>query len=134
MRRRRFCIERISEALVAEFLDDHLPRCRCAAPGVRDRSELSSSLGHLLVVLRDREAIAPPAVSRRPVDVELRRYGQYMAEVRGLARKTRSIARRIVGRLLSSRFGDGPIDIAAIKPDHVRRFFAQQAKLYSKPV
>jgi site-specific recombinase XerD len=134
MRRRRFCIERISEALVAEFLDDHLPRCRCHAPVVRDRSELSSSLRHLLVVLRDREAIAPPAVSQRPVDVELRRDGQYMTEVRGLAPKTRSIALRIVGRLLSSRFGNGPIDIAAIKPDHVRRFFAQQAKLYSKPV
>ena len=31
------------------------------------------------------------------------------------------------------RFGDGAIDIAAIKAEHVRRFFAQQAELYSKP-
>ena len=61
------------------------------------------------------------------------RYNTYMDHVRGLAPKTRIIALRIVGRLLVSRFGDGAIDIAAIKPDHVRRFFAQQAKLYSKP-
>lgn len=40
---------------------------------------------------------------------------------------------RIVGRLLISRFGDDTIDVAAIKPAHVRRFFAEQAKLYSKP-
>ena len=37
-------------------------------------------------------------------------------------------------RLLAQRFGDGAVDIAAITPEHVRRFFAQQSKLYSKPV
>ena len=37
------------------------------------------------------------------------------------------------GRLLAARFGDSQVDIPAIKPEHVRRFFAQQAKLYSKP-
>jgi len=130
---RRLRIEQISEALVAEFLDDHLPRCRCQAPVLRDRSEMSSSLGHLLVVLRDVKVIGPRAERATPVDLELHRYGQYMTEVRGLARKTRSIGLRIVGRLLRLRFGDGSIDIAAITPAHVRRFFAQQAKLYSKP-
>jgi integrase len=90
-------------------------------------------MGHLLVVLRAQGVITLPAARRTPVDDELRRYDEYMDHVRGLATKTRSIALRIVGRLLSSRFGDGAIDIAAVKPDHVRRFFAQQAKLYSKP-
>jgi hypothetical protein len=125
MRRRRIRMERISEALVAEFLDDHLPSCRCQAPVLRRRSEVSSALGHLLVVLRNYRAIAPPAVSTTPVDLELRRYGQYMTAVRGLAPKTRGIALRIVGRLLRSRFGDGPIDIAAITPAHVRRLPAR---------
>ncbi len=134
MRLRRFRLERINEALVAEFLDDHLPRCRCQAPVVRDRSEVSSALSHLLVVLRDRKVIAPRAESTTPVDEELRRFGQYMIDVRGLASKTRDMAVLIVRRLLRSRFDDGPIDIAAITPAHVRRFFAQQAKLYSKPV
>jgi integrase len=100
---------------------------------VRNRSEVSSALGHLLVLLRDRKVIAPRADGTTPVDVELGRYGQYMSEVRGLAPKTRDMAMLIVGRLLRSRFDDGPIDIAAITPAHVRRFFAQQAKLYSKP-
>ena len=56
-----------------------------------------------------------------------------MEHVRGLAPKTRDMALRIVGRLLTVRFDGGAIDISAIKPEHVRRFFAQQAKLYSKP-
>lgn len=77
--------------------------------------------------------VVPPTASTAPADEELLRYEAYMDHVRGLAPKTREIALRIVGRLLTSSFGDDTIDIAAIKPDHVRDFFAQQAKLYSKP-
>jgi len=130
---RRLSIRHIDEAAVAEFLDDHLPRCGCAGPVHSDRGNLSAALGHLLAVLRAQGVVAPPTARTTPVDEELRRYDQYMDHVRGLAPKTRDIALRIVGRLLASRFGDGAVNIAAIKPDHVRRFFAQQAKLYSKP-
>lgn len=130
---RRLRVRHIDEAVVTEFLDDHLPRCRCTGAVRRDRGDLSAALGHLLVVLRVRGVVAPPTARTTPVDEELLRYDEYMDHVRGLAPKTRSIALRIVGRLLVSRFGDGAIDIAAIKPDHVRRFFAQQAKLYRKP-
>lgn len=130
---RRLPIRRIDEAVVAEFLDDHLPRCRCTGPVHRDRRNLSAALGHLLTVLRDQGAVVQPTVSTTPVNEELRRYDEHMDHVRGLALKTRDIALRIVSRLLASRFGDGAVNIAAIKPDHVRRFFAQQAKLYSKP-
>lgn len=132
-RSRRLQVRRIDESVVTEFLDGHLPECRCTGSICRDRRSLSAALGHLLVVLRARGIVAPPAVRSTPVDEELLRYDTYMDHVRGLAPKTRSIVLRIVGRLLVSRFGDGAIDIAAIKPDHVRRFFAQQAKLYSKP-
>ena len=133
MRSRRLQVRRIDESVVTEFLDGHLPECRCTGSICRDRRSLSAALGHLLVVLRTRGAVAQPTVKSTPVDEELLRYDTYMDHVRGLAPKTRSTALRIVGRLLVSRFGDGAIDIAAIKPDHVRRFFAQQAKLYSKP-
>lgn len=129
----RVRVQRIDEAVVAEFLDKHLPRCCCTRPVQRDRCSLSAALGHLLVVLRAQGVVGPPTARTTPVDEELRRYEVYMDHVRGLAPKTRSMALRIVGRLLASRFGDRTISIAAIKPDHVRRFFAQQAKLYSKP-
>jgi len=130
---RRLRVQRIDERVVAEFLDEHLPRCQCTGSIQRDRGSLSAALGHLLVVLRAQGVVSPPTARTMPVDEELRRYDEYMDHVRGLAPKTRSIALRIVGRLLAIRFGDGVINIVAIKPDHVRRFFAQQAKLYSKP-
>ena len=131
---RRLPLRRIDEAAIAEFLDDHLLRCRCTGQIQRDRRSLSAALGHLLSVLRAQGAVAPPTARTTPVIEELRRYDEHMDHVRGLAPKTRSIALRIVGRLLASRFGSGAVNIAAIKPDHVRRFFVQQAKLYSKPV
>jgi integrase/recombinase XerC len=132
-RSRRLRLRGIDEVSITEFLDDHLPSCQCAGPTCHDRGDHSAALGHLLVVLRSQGAIAPPTVGTTPVDVELCRYGEHMEHVRGLAPKTREMALRIVGRLLSARFAEGAIDLAAIKPEHVRRFFAQQAKFYSKP-
>lgn len=130
---RRLRLHSIDEALVAQFLDKHLPRCHCSGPVQRDRRTLSAALGHLLAVLRARGAIAQATLSSTPVSEELRRYDAYMNHVRGLAPKTREMALRSVGRLLASCFGDAAIDITAIEPDQVRDFFAQQAKLYSKP-
>ena len=131
--RRRLPLRRVDQAAVTKFLDGHLPNCTCAGPVRHDRRDLSAALGHLLVVLRSEGVIASPAVGATPVHEELRRYGEYMEHVRGLAPKTRRMALRIVGRLLTARFGQGAVDVAAIRPEHVRRFFAQQAKLYSKP-
>ena len=133
MHSRRLRLQSIDEALVAKFIDQHLPRCHCSGPVQRDRRTLSAALGHLLAVLRAQGAIAPVMVRSKPVDEELRRYDAYMDHVRGLAPKTREAALRIVGRLLTSQFGNAAVDITAIEPDEVRDFFAQQAKLYSKP-
>ena len=133
MHSRRLRLQSIDKALVAKFIDQHLPRCHCSGPVQRDRRTLSAALGHLLAVLRAQGAIAPVMVRSKPVDEELRRYDAYMDHVRGLAPKTRETALRILGRLLTARFGDEAIDIAALEPDQVRDFFAQQAKLYSKP-
>ena len=124
---------RIDEALITEFLDEHLPQCECDGALHHDRGNHSAALGHLLVVLRAQGVIAAPAACVTPVDEELRRYGEYMERVRGLAPKTRSMALRIVGRLLTARCGKSVVDIAAITPEHVRCFFAGQAQLYSKP-
>ncbi|MGH8190594.1 MAG: tyrosine-type recombinase/integrase [Rhodanobacteraceae bacterium] len=129
----RLSLRRINEGSIAKFLDCHLPNCHCAGPTRHDRRDLSAALVHLLVVLRARGAVAPPTTGTTEVEAELLRYGQYMEHVRGLAPKTRDMALRIVGRLLTARFGNGVLSIPAIKPGHVRRFFAQQAKLYSTP-
>lgn len=67
---------------VAEFLNEHLPNCQCAAPVRHDRSDHSA--GHVEapgVVSLGR--IAPAALSATAVDKELRRYDEYMTTCAG---------------------------------------------------
>jgi integrase/recombinase XerC len=131
--RRGIDVQRIDESVLVEFLDAHLPSCRCIGVTQRHRPTLSAALGHLLVVLRAQGVIAPPLVSKTPVHDELVDYGEYMLRVRGLARTTQAMGLGIVRRFLTWRFGDYAMDVTAIKPEHVRHFFAQEAKRYSKP-
>jgi len=72
-------------------------------------------------------------VDTTAVGQELRRYDQYMEQVRGLAPKTREGALRLVEALLRRHFGDDAIRFEVITPEHVRRFFAAQAKNYKTP-
>ena len=130
---RRLDLETINESSVTDFLDQHLPSCRCEGSVRHDRCDHRAALGHLLFVLRAQGAIASPAKSMTPVDEELRRFDAHMERVRGLAPKTRTQVLRVVGRLLRQRFRSGSVDIALIKPTHVRHFYAQQAALHSKP-
>lgn len=77
--------------------------------------------------------IRPKPQDETAVGEELRRYGQYMTQVRGLAPKTREGALRLVGALLRKHFGDGDIQFEVLTAEHVRHFFASQAKNYSTP-
>ena len=122
----------IDERLVTEFLERHLPGCGCATIA-RHPASVRAALGHLLVVLRATGAIAPRPQDTTPVGEELRRYDQYMAQVRGLAPKTREGALRLIGLLLRRQFSDGAIEFSAITPERVRRFFAEQGKHYKVP-
>lgn len=126
-------IHRLDEAVVQEFLDGHLPRCDCAWPAHRVRSDLRAALGHLLVVLRANAIIAEPPLGTTPVDMELRCFNEHMSHVRGLAPKTRSMNVRTVRRFLLEQFADRPVIIPAIKPEDVRRFVSGQIALYSTP-
>ncbi len=123
----------IDEAAVTDFLDHHLSHCRCVRPVRLNRADHRAALGHLLGVLRARGAIALATMNAVPADCELRRFDAHMENVRGLAPKTRSQILRVVGRLLRQRFGSDAVDIAAIRPEYVRMFFAQQSKRHSKP-
>lgn len=130
---RRLRLNSIGEATVADFLERHRPCCLCSGLSGRQKIEHRAALAHLLVTLRAQGVVSPPKSSKTAVDVELARYDEYMKTARGLAPRTREMALRIVGRLLRGRFGHRSVHIAALKPDQVRQFFAEQAQLYSKP-
>ena len=122
----------VGEELVTEFLRDHLPVCRCTT-SARHPDTVRAALGHLLVVLRAAGAIVPKPLDMTAVGQELRRYDQYMEQVRGLAPNTRESALRLIEALLRKHFGDDAIRFEGITPEHVRRFLAAQAKNYKTP-
>lgn len=111
----------IDEVAVARFADEHLTRCRCGWPTRTDRHEAHAAIGHLLMVLRTLGVTAARSVGATPVDEELRRFDEHMDHVRGLAPRTRRAVLRIVREFLRWRFGDRPVVIPAIKPEHVKK-------------
>lgn len=122
----------IDERLAGEFVEHHLPDCHCAT-SARHPSTVRAALGHLLVVLREANAISPVPLDITEVGRELRRYDQYKEQVRGLAPKTREGALRLVEALLRKHCGDDAIQYEIVTPERVRRFFAAQAKNYKTP-
>ncbi len=124
----------VDEAVVTQFLNDHLPHCRCKWLKRSDRrQEVRAAGGHLLVVLRMLGAVAPRAVRVTPVDEELQHFDEYMERVRGLAPATRRTVLGIVRELLKERFGDRSVVISAIRPEHVRSCFTRLSERYCAP-
>jgi integrase/recombinase XerC len=124
----------VDEAVVTQFLVDHLPHCNCGWPTRSDRRDAHAALCHLIVVLRTLGVVAPRSVIATPVDEELRRFDEYMERGRGLAPKTRSAMLRIVRELLWQRFKERPVVFSALTPEYVRRCFARLTERCHAPV
>jgi len=75
----------------------------------------------------------PSSAFSGDVAEELRRYDEYLRDVRGLSSGTRRHRASIVGRLLQRKFADRPIDIARLRPEDIRRFLADQLDVLGTP-
>lgn len=115
--------EQIDENAVGVFIDQHIAHCDCRVSRREDRSSAAAALGHLLLVLRTLGMIPARVLRIVPVDEEVRRFEEYLEQVRGLALKTRQAMGRIVRELLWERFHDRSVVISAITSEHLRRFF-----------
>lgn len=119
-------VEQLDEHKVEQFLDEHLPRCDCPKPVMRNHGALRAALGHMLAVLLEQGVIhAPPAPTGEIAD-ELRRYDEHMDKSRGLSEGTRRSALCTVRQLLLHAFAGRPVVLAELKPDDVRKFIAER--------
>lgn len=110
------------------FLRFHLAFCDCPSPALRTPRDLHAALVALLAILRERHVIAEPASPAGPIADELRRYEAHMHDARGLATETRRGRRRIIERLLLSKFTGRPVVIGELQPEDVRHFIAAQTE------
>lgn len=68
----------------------------------------------------------PSKKSADPIAEELRRYDEHLRDVRGLAAATRRGQIRVARWFLRQNFTGRAVQIAALRPDDVRRFLARQ--------
>jgi site-specific recombinase XerD len=118
----------LDEAVVADFIGQHLPVCCCyhRRPG-RRAEHVRRGLAHLLAMLREEGVIAYP-VQAQPVYHELLEdYCRFLHHDRGLAKGTTTLYRRYVRDFLISR-GDAvsPGELAQLTADDLLAFSRQR--------
>lgn len=124
----KIAIPEINEEVVARFLRDHAPQCRCPVPRGLPLRQLRASLGHLLKVLRDSgQAPRRGASSKSAAEVILQGYGGHLRDVRGAQESTCIRYTRHVQAFLVARFGTGSVDLSCLTPRDVMSYFHERA-------
>jgi site-specific recombinase XerD len=129
LRRTRRPISEIGEEVVARFLSEHLPRCRCPAPACTTLYQVRAALRHLLVVLRSQGCIAP---ARRPAETSasarlIQEFTEYLHDVRGVAPTTCMYYQRYAREFLAVHFANGPVDVNRIQPAAITQFITDRS-------
>jgi integrase/recombinase XerD len=102
----------INDVLVAEFVDVHLPNCRCSRPCMRHVNTVRAALRHLLAVLKQEGmSNADRTQLRTPVDIELELFRHYLVDICGYAQTTCSNRLGHIRHFLGSVFGQGPVTV-----------------------
>jgi len=127
-RSRSLSARQLSKDRVQEFLDVHLPDCRCRPRVDKDRRTVRAALHLVLRVLAETGCIGPSETPRvSPRSRALDEFDAYLAAVRGASDSTRNYYCRYADQFLKWRFGDGALLIDDIGPDDLRRFILERA-------
>ena len=114
------------EAVVSNFLDHHLPACRCyRQPPGRGRDHVRRGLAHLLVMLREEGVLPPVARDEPPYHALIQSYSRFLLHDRGLAETTVTNYRRYLRDFLASR-GD------AVSPEQLVQLGADDLLAFSR--
>lgn len=122
----------LDEATVRRFLTTHLPTCRCPGRCQRTVVLVQAALGHLLEVLRADGQIPARRIGRSPaIHDELARFVSHLAQVCGLAAKTRAGHQWWASQFLADRFGRGPIAIDRLTPRDIADYLEGHGTRYT---
>ncbi|KNH04477.1 Mobile element protein [Candidatus Burkholderia brachyanthoides] len=112
----------INESTVNQFLDRHLPHCRCAPRCRHTRTDVRAGLKHFFAMLDGTQPQhLTPSVSV-PIAAELAEFRRHMAEVRGLSDSTCTVRLRQTYEFLVGHFGARPVQISKLTPSDIVRF------------
>lgn len=112
----------LDASLLERFLHHHLPHCACPEPRYSSVANSGAALRHMLKLLPDTASAWSPV---EPVDVELRRFGEYLSNVCGLASSTCDSRIQHVRAFLVYEFGTEPLLISQLVAARVEEFLAE---------
>lgn len=116
-------VDGIDDRLVRQFIEEHLPGCRCVSRCVRALPQVRAALGHLLALLqakgliREKGSFLPLAIV-----AELDTFDDYLAKVRGLQAVTRQVRLIHVRNFLLALFPNSAVEVIALEPRDIDRF------------
>jgi integrase/recombinase XerD len=124
--RRRLSVKGIRESRVDQFLDDHLPQCRCAPRCYRTRAEVRAAL-RLFFKMLGADGIVRQQMSTvsSAIAAELEEFDRHLVNARGLAASTRAVRIRQLQDFLIDRFGAGSVTVNTLTPPDVASFMAR---------
>jgi integrase/recombinase XerD len=123
----RITVEDVTQATIAAFLHDHLPRCRCHTPAPTCLHQVRAALGHLLRVPNGHPQRAGLTSPSNPVSATLDRYYSYLKDTCGLAESTCNYRARYAREFLLAKFGEGSPSWELLRPQDLMEFIARYA-------
>ncbi len=127
--RRRLDVAQIDERRAAEFLAYRRRLGRTS----RSHQSHQATVRVLLDVLRKIGVVQPASTdesqaNKSPFADLLRLFTRHLVEERGLGASTCANYVPVVGRMLSGRFRDGPVELDKLRPEDVGRFVVREAR------
>ncbi len=120
---KRLTLADIDDSLVVEFVDVHLPHCRCLRPCMRHVNTVRAALCHLLYVLKEEGlSNAGRPQLHTPVGIELELFRHYLVDICGYAQTTCSNRLGHIRHFLDSVFGQGPVTVDQLAPMDIEDF------------
>ncbi|ACC74002.1 tyrosine-type recombinase/integrase [Paraburkholderia phymatum] len=123
---KRLTLADIDNALVTEFVDLHLPHCRCPRPCMRHVNTVRAALRHLLAVLKQEGLcnVGRPQL-HTPVDVELELFRHYLVDSCGYAQTTCRNRLWHIRNFLDSVVGQEPVTADRLTSTDIENFTAR---------
>jgi integrase/recombinase XerD len=131
LKQRRVLLRHLSTAHITEFLQLHLPRCRCPRPAPKVQPDCRASLRRFVEFLQGQGLIkkrAVKAIPEGPVDRLMTAYDTHLERVCGLSAETRRRRQLLARQFLRWRFGRRQPQMDRLRAKQVSSFVFSRAR------
>lgn len=115
---------------VCDFIEGHLPDCRCSHPGPKGVKMVRAALNQLLLMQGQPRLLPPRTLTTSDIEVSICAFDAYLRDVCGLAGTTRWNRCHYVRDFLVAQFEDRPLTFSRIVSQDLVQYVTEQARHY----